>query len=69
MSDSTVENFGKYYNTSEPKPGFFLTDLELRQLEVETFEIEDVVDVEQLGPGISFGCSATTSCTSTASLS
>ena len=48
----------------------FQLDQEIRQLEVETFEIEDLVDAEQTAGA--FSCSttsATTSCTSTVSCS
>ena len=47
----------------------FLSDQELRQLEVETFEIEDMADAGQLAASESTSststCSSTTSCTST----
>ena len=40
-------------------------DRELRKLEVETFEIEDLAEIEQIGAATSTStCSATTSCTS-----
>ncbi len=47
-------------------------DQEVRQLEVETFEIEDLAEVEQVAAGSSSTsststCSSTTSCTSTGS--
>ncbi len=43
------------------------SDQELHQLEVETFEIEDLAEAEQIAPSSTSStstCSSTTSCTS-----